>query len=99
MARKILVVKTEILAGTPTKAGTSKASMPRMNMTKSTLNIAGRISGNVTFLKVVNVLDPAVRAASSKEVSMLRKAADIEERPGDRDESTRPRSSPTLNRC
>jgi len=77
MARKILVVNTEILAGTPTKAGTSNASMPRMNMTKSTLNIAGRISGRVTRLKVVNVLDPAVRAASSKEVSMLRKAADI----------------------
>src|SRR5581483_5343239 len=52
MARKILVVKTEIFAGTPISAGTSKASMPRTKLIKSTLNIAGRISGKVTRKKV-----------------------------------------------
>ena len=70
-------MKTEILAGTPINAGTSKASIPRMKLINSTLNIAGRISGSVIRQKVANVLDPAVSAASSSEVSMLRNAADM----------------------
>jgi hypothetical protein len=77
MARNIFVVKTEIFAGTPINAGTSKASIPRTNMIKSTLNIAGRIRGSVILLNVVKVLDPAANAASSRDVSMFRNAADI----------------------
>ena len=77
MARKIFVVKTEIFAGTPINAGTSKASIPRIKFISRTLNIAGRIRGSVTRQNVEKVLDPAVSAASSNDVSMFRNAADI----------------------
>jgi hypothetical protein len=72
-----LVVKTDIFAGTPTSAGTSKASIPRMNTISITPNMAGRIRGRVIRLNVINMLDPADNAASSNVVSILRNAADI----------------------
>ena len=77
MARKILEVKTGMPAGIPMRAGTSKASMARTNMMSIVLMMAGRISGRVTRRRVVKVRDPAMIDASSSDMSMERKAADI----------------------
>ncbi len=46
-------------------------------MISRTLSMAGRMTGRVIQRRVVQVLDPAVMEASSREGSMERKAADI----------------------
>ena len=77
MARKILEVKTGTRAGIPMRAGTSKDSMARTNMMSRVLMMAGLISGSVTRRSVVKVRDPAMIDASSNDMSMERKAADM----------------------
>ncbi|GBD29397.1 hypothetical protein HRbin32_00486 [bacterium HR32] len=74
-SRKIFVLNTSMPAGSATTAGTSKLSTARTKFSVAAARTAGTTRGTVTRRAASRFPEPDIRAASSREGSMDRRAA------------------------